>query len=381
MNHNGITALILAAGESRRMGSPKPLLVLGEETALERSVDLFLGAGIREVGVVVGRQGDRIRRRHGSLPVKWIRNDHVEQGMFSSVQKGVAEIPPGRSWFFLLPVDIPLVKPRTIHSLMEARLKPAAAGSIFHPTFMGKRGHPPLIATSLIPGILAWKDPGGLRNFLDRHHIPAAEVPVFDEQIGRDMDTPDDYHGMCNAFHRRHIPTALECRAMLCDRTLFSEDTAAHCRRVAWLAVHFGKKLIESGIPVHIERIEAGALLHDIAKGSRNHAKTGADMLAGLGFSDISDIVASHMDIDIPSDPLPTEREIVYLADKLVQGDVLVPLSVRFDGKLSRHGNTPSARKAILKRRSDAEAIVKRIEMATAAPFETFLSDLPGENL
>lgn len=373
-----IAALILAAGESRRMGSPKPLLPFGNETALERSVNLFANAGIQDIRVVTGHLEEEIRGRLPDLPVNWINNDAFHHGMLSSVKRGIRDIHTDRSWFFLLPVDIPLVRPRTIRTMLGVCSAPGSNPSILHPVFSGRRGHPPLVSTRLIPGILAWDGPGGLGGFLNRHVADTAEIPVVDEFILRDMDSPADYQSLMAAFSRHHIPTSAECEDMLTNPLLFPEQTAAHCRMVARLAVYLGR-IISAHLPLDVERITAGALLHDIAKGEKEHAAAGAALLLEMGYSGIADIVSSHMDINVSGASPLGEAEVVYLADKLVRGSSLVPLSVRFEHKLAKYGHDPSARTAILRRRHDAETIVNRMEQAVGTSFQAVMDGFSHE--
>lgn len=373
-------ALILAAGESRRMGSPKPLLPFGRETATERSVNLFVNAGIQDIRIVTGHLANTVRDRLPDLPVQWIHNEAYRQGMLSSIKKGAATISKDLSWFFLLPVDIPLVRSRTLSIMLKARPSSSNDISILHPTFMGRRGHPPLISTRLIPDILSWNGPGGLGGFLALHETDVVEVPVFDEFIERDMDTPEDYHSLSSALSRRHIPTSAECDAMLADTSLFAEKTADHCRMAARLAAYFGGTLASCNVPLDIDRITAGALLHDIAKGEKNHAAAGAAVLQEMGYSGISDIVAAHADIEVPEASPLSEAEVVHLADKLVGGDLLVPLSVRFDRKLSKYGHDPSVRSAILKRKAIAETIAARISDAVGKSFQAIMDGFPQDS-
>lgn len=371
--------LILAAGKSRRMGSPKSLLPLAGETALERSVNLFKTAGIRDIRVVTGHNADMVRDRLPELPVQWIHNDAFQQGMLSSIKKGVATIGIDRSWFFLLPVDIPLVRPRTLTTMLKARSASNNDISILHPTFMARRGHPPLISTRHIPDILSWNGPGGLGGFLACHQTDAMEVPVIDDLIGRDMDTPSEYEALSSALSRYHIPTFAECDAMLADTSLFAEKTAAHCRMVARLATYLGETLADCNAELDVDRITAGALLHDIAKGERDHAEAGAALLQEMGYSGIAGIVAAHVDIEVPQASSLTEAEVVHLADKLVGGDSLVSLSARFERKLAKYGHDPSARNAILRRRADAESIAARIAHAVGKSFNSIMNGFPQD--
>lgn len=368
-------ALILAGGESRRMGVPKALLPLGDETVLEKTVQLFLSAGIHNIRVVTGHHAETIRSSLPDLPVEWIHNDTYKQGMFSSIIKGVETIGKEHAWFFLLPVDIPLVRPRTVFSMLKSLHESTVCFSNLHPTFLGRRGHPPLISTRLIPDILAWDGHGGLAGFLSVHTADAFEIPVIDEFIGRDMDTPQDYKDLQASLPRYDIPSPPECEAMLSDASFFKDNTAAHCRQVARLSAYFAKTLVDSKVSIDIERITAAALLHDIAKGTKNHAAAGAELLLDLGYSGISDIVSAHMDIDIPDAVPITEPEVVYLADKLILGDTIVSLSVRFGHKLEKYGDNPSVRALILKRKTAAEAIAKRISNSTGRPFNEIMDN------
>jgi molybdenum cofactor cytidylyltransferase len=71
-------------------------------------------------------------------------------------------------------------------------------GKIVYPVYQGRRGHPPLIPTSLIPGILTWEKEGGLKSFLKMYEKIAVDLPVNDEFILKDIDTPDDYKQLTN---------------------------------------------------------------------------------------------------------------------------------------------------------------------------------------
>ena len=105
------------------------------------------------------------------------------------------------------------------------------------------------------------------------------------------------------------------------------------------------------------------------------HARAGADLLSKLGFSGIADIVSGHMDIALQVKTILTDREVVYLADKLVKEDKLVPLSVRFEDKLARHGHDPAARAAILKRKADTLAIVRLFEKECGTLLQKLLDE------
>ena len=213
MNTNKtIGAVILAAGYASRLGTPKPLLPLGRSTAVEEAITRFHKAGIEQVKVVVGFQADRITPLLDHLGVDWVLNEQYDRGMFSSVLTGVQSLESRVEAFFLLPVDIPLVKPTTI------RMLSAAYGNghswVIYPCFQGERGHPPLIATACLPKDLSFDHPGGLRAFLLQYEHMARDIEVVDQAILMDCDTPADYEKMKAYAGREDIPTERECEAL-----------------------------------------------------------------------------------------------------------------------------------------------------------------------
>lgn len=375
MNHQATAAVILAAGKSGRMGKLKPLLPLGRVSVLERVVDLFRTAGIVDIRVVIGHREGDIRLRLASLQATWIHNENYHQGMFSSIKMGLRGLASDRTSFFMLPADIPLVRPQTVTAMLKEWNALGSRAFILYPSFLDKRGHPPLISTRLVPEILEWQGPGGLNMLLKSHESEARNLSVFDEYILKDMDTLTDYEHIAAAGSRYDIPTACECMAILQNAMFFSGETASHCLAVSRLAVFLGGRIAATNSEINLSRIRAAAMLHDIAKGRPDHAREGATLLSGMGFSGIADIVASHMDIDFPENAALTDREIVYLADKLIKGDSLVSLSDRFDGKLARYGQNPDARHAILKRKNNALRIVRCIEKESGNELQTLLDE------
>lgn len=186
-----IAAVILAAGYSSRMRAFKPLLPFGETTVLERSIDLFRAADIADIRVVVGHRADELLPLLKSRQIRPLLNERYQEGMFSSVVAAAASLEPESEAFFLLPVDFPLVRRETVEMLLRAWRN--AAGGILYPAFNGRRGHPPLLATSYRDVILSWQGDGGLSALLQQYQGDAATIETGDEGILLDMDTPEDY--------------------------------------------------------------------------------------------------------------------------------------------------------------------------------------------
>jgi len=195
MCRQSVAAVILAAGHSSRMGVFKPLLRIGGSTLLELAVRRFLGAGFEDIKVVMGHRTQEIIPVVDRLGVGQIYNPFYDEGMFSSVLAGVDALGPDTEAFFILPVDIPLVKPETLAELYLA-YQTSHAG-VVHPRFQGSRGHPPLISKSYVAPDLPRDLPGGLKALLRQYEKDALDIDVEDEAILMDCDTHEDYLRLC----------------------------------------------------------------------------------------------------------------------------------------------------------------------------------------
>jgi molybdenum cofactor cytidylyltransferase len=109
---------------------------------------------------------------------------------------GVSSLDEATKVFFVLPVDIPLMRPATVRDLLQAF--PAGDAAICHPTIGGRRGHPPLIGGHHIPSIPHSREEGGLGALLTRLEQHAVDVAVVHEFIHQDMDRPEDYRRMAD---------------------------------------------------------------------------------------------------------------------------------------------------------------------------------------
>lgn len=356
-----LAALILAAGYSSRMGRFKPLLELGGVRIVESLAALFRSAGIERIGVVTGHLAARLEPVLHQLGIAAVTNPAYEQGMYSSVQAGLAWLPKEVDACFLLPVDIPLVRSATIEALAERYA--ARRSAVIYPRFRGERGHPPLIDRSLFGEILAGGGDGGLRAVLERHRAAAAEVEVIDQGILLDMDTPDDYLRLAALALCRHLPTAAECEAILEARSV-AEPIRRHSRAVAAVAQALAMRLAAAGSAIDRNLVLAASLLHDVAKGQPDHAQAGAAVVADLGYPAVAEAVRQHMDLDFAGGT-PNEAAIVFLADKLVKEDRRVSLEERFGPAFERFRDEPAALRGATRRYRNALAVCDAIERCT----------------
>jgi molybdenum cofactor cytidylyltransferase len=193
-----ITAIILVAGYSSRMGRFKPLLEIDGKTIMERGVCLFRDAGVQDIRVVVGYRSDLLEPLLEQLDVRIIPNPLYDEGMFSSVTAALQVLDKNVEAFFILPADIPLINPLTVSHLLDFhRYDPE---KILVPCFMNRRGHPVLIPSIYREMILAWRGGGGLKGALGWLGHRVFPVEVDDRNILFDCDTPEDYEDTKTRF-------------------------------------------------------------------------------------------------------------------------------------------------------------------------------------
>ncbi len=190
-----VTAVVLAAGEGRRIGGPKALLRIGGESFLARVCGRFAAAGVNEIVAVLGAEADRVRAEAG-LPrgVGTVVNQDWRSGMLSSICCGIAAA-EGADAVLVHPVDNPSLTTATIQAVVAAL---AAGARIAVPSHAGRRGHPAGFARAGWPDLRAAAPERGARAvLLDR---PAWVVHVAaGPDCLRDVDTPEDLAALARA--------------------------------------------------------------------------------------------------------------------------------------------------------------------------------------
>ena len=366
MEKPGITAIILAAGYSSRMGVFKPLLDLGGRPVITRIVETFRQAGIDEVIVVAGYRKELIIPVIEGAGARAAVNERYEEGMFSSVIAGMSAMEHGPQAFIVLPADIPLVRAATIRSLVNGFME--GRNRILVPSFRGSKGHPPLISVSLQGAIMEFTGENGLKGALEELESETGKVEVPDGNILFDVDNPADYGEMKERWKSREIPSEPECEALMDLMPGMDERTRRHSTEVARVADCIAGSLNETGAGIDRGIVLAAALLHDLAKGKPNHAREAARIVREAGFHGIAEAIITHMDIEPGQGQDISAGEILFLADKLVSGDRLVSLTDRFAQATARYGDDTDALEAIEARYHTALLIQERIEARTGRP-------------
>ncbi len=371
-----IAAIVLAAGCSTRMGDFKPLLPLGDKAALERTVGLFQRAKVAHLQVVTGHRAADLQPLLQQLKVNETFNQKYQAGMFTSIQCALQAMPNHIDAFFLQPVDMPLVRDRTLPQLIRARQE--SDRGIIHPLFFGKRGHPPLISTSYRETILSGDGTGGLKALLLPYEEDILEVEVADEHTVLDMDTPTDYDYLCHRWRNYQLPSPRECAHLMIHKFSCHKGIIAHCQQVAQVADRVAAAINESGGDVNRELLQAAALLHDCRRNQPHHATVGAAELHRLGFPQVAALIQQHMDL-VPQPNFDlSATEILYLADKLTAGDRCVTLEERFAPKLRCFAGQTGPFMAMRRRLAAARQIQQKVEQLTGTALEQMLHPLPS---
>jgi molybdenum cofactor cytidylyltransferase len=189
---DALAAVVLAAGESRRMGTPKQLLPFGDRTILQCVVDTLLTAGVGEVIVVVGHLADRVRAVLGERPVRAVENALYREGMLSSVKCGVRAIGAGCDTLLLALGDQPHISAAVVSELI-CRYRQGTAGIVI-PRYGSKKGHPIILNVPRYrDAILQLPDDVGLNALIQEYIDDVCLIDMATEDVIRDIDYPEDY--------------------------------------------------------------------------------------------------------------------------------------------------------------------------------------------
>jgi len=189
-----VAGLILAAGESRRMGSPKALLQYRTETFLD-TLTALLAPRCASVIVVLGAHAADIRAAV-TRPATFVVNPDYALGMTTSLQCGLRAVPQDADAVLFTLVDHPAASPATL----DALLAPMDNQSLVRvPRYRAKRGHPIWFSRALISEFLALPSDGPARDVVARHVDRTAYLDLDDPGIVADIDSPEDYRTLLGA--------------------------------------------------------------------------------------------------------------------------------------------------------------------------------------
>ena len=187
-----VSAVILAAGTSSRMGQAKQLLALGESTMLAQTLAHVQAATLHEIVLVLGASAEAIRRQlPSSQQLKIVVNQAYQQGIASSLRTGLSAVDPNSDAALIILGDQPFIRPQTLNRIVEEYRRSQA--QIVIPMHRGQRGNPVLLDRSVFAEVMALEGDVGSRAIFAKHLDQIVNVEVEDEGIVLDLDDPADY--------------------------------------------------------------------------------------------------------------------------------------------------------------------------------------------
>ena len=195
-----VSAVILAAGRSSRMGGEAKLLLdAGGMPMIRRTVRNALAVAPVETVVVTGHGAEAIEAALAGLPVRFVRNPRHEEGQPTSVAVGVGALRDFAAAVIVMLGDQPLVTPADLDALIAA-YRSLERGSILVPHHKGRRGNPIVFAARHIPAVVSGGVNIGCRKLIETHGEDVARVEFDSDAFVLDCDTPEDYQHLRARF-------------------------------------------------------------------------------------------------------------------------------------------------------------------------------------
>jgi molybdenum cofactor cytidylyltransferase len=184
------SAILLAAGQSKRMGAFKPLLPFGNKTVIECCIDYLREGGVESIVVVVGHRAEEVRKHLEAHPLIFANNPDPNSEMGASIAAGIRAVPATAEATLIALCDHPAVPASVVSTLIDTWTNGAR---LVIPTWQNRGGHPVLVDLSFKQELLQLTSTGGLRALFDAHPMAVKRIEVDSPYIARDMDTWDDY--------------------------------------------------------------------------------------------------------------------------------------------------------------------------------------------
>ncbi len=198
-----ISAVILAAGESKRMGKQNKLLLpVAGEALLVKLIKSVCDSDVGQVIVVIGHEAEKIRRKLNNFPLSFVYNPNFSEGMTTSIKSGVKEVSPDCDGYMICLADMPFINTSEINKLIHAyaqnRIKEKRL--IVIPVYQGHRGNPVLFSTEFREDILEHKMEYGCKGVIMKNFESVKEIEMDDDSMLLDVDTLEDYQRATEAF-------------------------------------------------------------------------------------------------------------------------------------------------------------------------------------
>lgn len=212
-----VSAIVLAAGESQRMGYVNKLeLRVQGVPLLCRAMNTLLSCELEEVIVVVGHEAERVRAILDGLPVCVVYNDRYREGRATSVNAGLAVMSKPCDGIMICLSDQGLLEPTDIQGLIDG-FAHRSHGSVLVPTYQGRRGNPVICEYRHRQTLLAGRRRVSCRQFIDANPELVYPFEVDRDHVVFDVDTPADYEALLARVSGRNV--VAESLAAFCDVT------------------------------------------------------------------------------------------------------------------------------------------------------------------
>ena len=195
-----VTAIILGAGESSRMGRPKLLLPFGDSTMIGTVINHVLASSVEKTIVVLGSNFDSHQEVIKDYPVEIVKNEQYREGMFSSVKCGLETVPDGTDAVMVLLGDQPMIQAEEMDQLIDYYRD--SEKEIAIATHGNKRGHPILFGNKFVSELTGYPNEASLRDLLQKHPSEILEIKTGSDRILRDIDTENDYQFELKHHHK-----------------------------------------------------------------------------------------------------------------------------------------------------------------------------------
>ena len=188
-----VSAILLAAGESRRMGEINKLeLQVDGVPLLRRTAETLLASNLKEIVVVLGHEADKARSILEGLPLNFVDNEAYREGQMTSVYKGLLSLSKVCDGVMICLSDQPLLQADDVNVLIEA-FGQRSHGSILVPTYQGQRGNPIIFDYEHRQGILNGERNLGCKKLIEKNPEQVSSFEMGNDHVVIDLDTPEQY--------------------------------------------------------------------------------------------------------------------------------------------------------------------------------------------
>ncbi|MBM7622515.1 molybdenum cofactor cytidylyltransferase [Sporohalobacter salinus] len=194
-----VSAIVLAAGMSTRLGEPKQLLSIGKRTIIEEVINNLLATEVEEVIVVLGYQASQVKKLIAGQEVEICYNKDYKLGQSTSLKEGLSSINDDCRAILCMLGDQPLVKKETINQLINEF--EAGTELIVAPEYKGRRGNPVIFSADLKSEMLEISGDQGARELIYKYYNQIKLVEVEDQGVIFDIDTKEDYLKLLNIIN------------------------------------------------------------------------------------------------------------------------------------------------------------------------------------